>query len=123
VLLLIELLFVLVILLLLGVPLWIRPASRFYINPVSFFVHFKATTTRPRRVVFSVLLVWGAVDASRGFHEGWISSATLGLLWGGLVMSIGTLLLSLCWNLFFMGLVAIVWDWAARRWKNRATRN
>ena len=110
----------LVIVLLIGVPLWIKPASRFYINPVPFFVHFKATATRLRRVVFSVLLIWALVDSFLSLYDGWFNSSTTAApLWGRIAISIVMYFMSLCLNLLFMGIVALGWDWSARRCKNR----
>ncbi len=119
----IGLLLTLFVFLSLGVPLWVSPSSRFYINPIPFFVHFKATTSRARRVVFSVLLIWAMLDAILGFQIGWtISAAAMGS-GGRLLISMAVFFFSLCINLLLMALVALVWDWAARRWKHRATQN
>ena len=66
--------------------------------------YLQATATRPRRAVFSILLVWALVDAVLTFcaePTGWIAIA----------LSIFSLLASL----WFVGLIAMDWDWITRR--------
>ena len=70
------------------------------------WLYRKATASKPRCVVFSVLLIWTLYDSVMTFRD-----------WGDLPLFFrvcgffGSLLLSL----WFVGLIAIAWDWLARR--------
>lgn len=72
----------------------------------------QATATKLRRVVFSLLALWAVLDAVLTFRD-WRN--------GGLSLALSTfgLVGSFCLSMLFIGLVALIWDWLARRFGRR----
>ena len=70
----------------------------------------QATASKPRCIVFSILLLWALADAVLTAKE----MPTMGVAVTGFSMSFG-------WSLLFIGLIILVWDRLAmwfRRPKN-----
>lgn len=61
-----------------------------------------------RITVFSILAVWALVDASLTFHDWFANGAPLLLCVVGLVLSALA-------SLWFIGVLAMTWEWIAHR--------
>jgi ABC-type sulfate transport system permease component len=72
----------------------------------------QATASKVRCVVFSVLLAWALLDAALTYR-GWADLPLYARLFG----FVGSLLLSL----IFVSVLAMIWDWIARRVRGTST--
>ena len=75
--------------------------------------YLQASATKPRRVVFSILVLWAVLGGFLSFRD-WRhnNNAPFWLSFAGFL---GSVFLSL----WFIALVAMIWDWLARRWHQR----